>query len=57
MSFGTNWEDDAPEVEKHRKRLQLVEMSKRWAKIAGLGGGTYANEASREYLRTHPIHS
>ncbi|OAG40581.1 hypothetical protein AYO21_05282 [Fonsecaea monophora] len=46
MSFGTNWDDEAPETEKHQKRLQLVEMSKRWTKIAGPAGGTYANEAN-----------
>ena len=46
MSFGTNWEDDAPAAEKHQKRLQLVEMSKRWATIAGPEGGTYINEAN-----------
>jgi hypothetical protein len=46
MSFGTNWEDSAPESEKHRKKLQLVEMSDRWAKIAGSDGGTYINEAN-----------
>ncbi|EXJ69227.1 oxidoreductase [Cladophialophora psammophila CBS 110553] len=46
MSFGTNWEDEAPETEKHQKRLQLVEMSKRWTKIAGPDAGTYVNEAN-----------
>ncbi|ETI20394.1 hypothetical protein G647_08429 [Cladophialophora carrionii CBS 160.54] len=46
MSFGTNWEDDASESEKHSKKLHLVEMSNRWAKIAGSDGGTYVNEAN-----------
>ena len=46
MSFGTNWQDNAPEAEKHKKKLKLVEISKRWAKIAGTGGGTYVNEAN-----------
>ena len=46
MSFGTNWEDMAPESEKHRKRLQLVDISNRWAAIAGPNGGTYVNEAN-----------
>ena len=46
MSFGTNWEDTAPETEKHQKRLQLVDISKRWAAIAGPNGGTYVNEAN-----------
>ncbi|KAJ9614419.1 hypothetical protein H2200_002555 [Cladophialophora chaetospira] len=46
MSFGTDWEDDAPEAEKQQKRLQLVEMSKRWATIAGPEGGSYINEAN-----------
>lgn len=46
MSFGTNWADEAPEAEKHAKRLQLVQMSNRWAQIAGSDGGTYMNEAN-----------
>ncbi|OAP54750.1 hypothetical protein AYL99_11198 [Fonsecaea erecta] len=46
MSFGTNWEDDAPEAKKHQKRLELVEMSRRWAQIAGPDAGTYMNEAN-----------
>ncbi|KIX03880.1 uncharacterized protein Z518_07433 [Rhinocladiella mackenziei CBS 650.93] len=46
MSFGTDWEDTAPEAEKHQKRLLLVDMSKRWSKIAGPNEGTYVNEAN-----------
>ena len=46
MSFGTNWNDTASDAEKLRKKLLLVDISKRWGKIAGPNGGTYANEAN-----------
>jgi hypothetical protein len=46
MSFGTNWNDTASDAEKRRKKQLLVDISKRWGKIAGPSGGTYANEAN-----------
>jgi hypothetical protein len=46
MSFGTNWNDTASDAEKLRKKQLLVNISKRWGKIAGPSGGTYANEAN-----------
>ncbi|KAK5267219.1 hypothetical protein LTR96_007252 [Exophiala xenobiotica] len=46
MSFGTNWNDTASDAEKLRKKQLLVDISKRWGRIAGPSGGTYANEAN-----------
>lgn len=53
MSFGTNWKDNAPESEKHEKRLRLVEISRRWSAIAGDDAGTYLNEAN-PYVSNDP---
>ncbi|KAK5411719.1 hypothetical protein LTR90_008093 [Exophiala xenobiotica] len=46
MSFGTNWNDTASDAEKLRKKQLLVDISKRWGRIAGPSGGTYANAAN-----------
>ncbi|KAH7094404.1 FAD/FMN-containing protein [Paraphoma chrysanthemicola] len=46
FSLGTDWADEAPESEKHAKRLRAVEISKRLAQIVSRDGGTYVNEAN-----------
>ena len=46
MSFGTDWEDEASEEEKSRKRKGLVKVSERLGEIFGKDGGTYINEAN-----------
>jgi FAD/FMN-containing dehydrogenase len=46
FSLGTDWADDAPESEKHSKKLRAVEISNRLAQIVGRDGGTYVNEAN-----------
>ncbi|KAJ9651527.1 hypothetical protein H2198_009195 [Neophaeococcomyces mojaviensis] len=46
LSFGTNWEDEAPFEEKQFKRQLLVAQSERLGEIFGPTGGTYINEAN-----------
>ena len=46
MSFGTDWDDDASELEKSNKRKGLVQVSERLGQIFGKDGGTYLNEAN-----------
>jgi hypothetical protein len=46
FSIGVDWNDDAPEKEKRRKKQNLVQISKHLGRIVGKDGGTYANEAN-----------
>ena len=46
LSFGADWADDTPSNEKQRRKLELVEATKKLAEISGPRGGTYMNEAN-----------
>ncbi|KAK2850642.1 hypothetical protein FQN49_005465 [Arthroderma sp. PD_2] len=46
LSFSANWTDDAPEEEKRRAKMTLIELTKRFAEIVGKDTGTYLNEAN-----------
>ncbi|KAK2750863.1 hypothetical protein FQN55_001434 [Onygenales sp. PD_40] len=46
MSFGADWEDNAPQEDKHRIKKGLVKLTEKLGEIVGKEGGTYINEAS-----------